>query len=1723
MFGVNAASSPEGNQSRLKKIRRCDPNNLCQKDLDIEWWADANGIDAENYAYDLTVPADTTTVYKHQDLSNPRMVNARWHDFNGDGRPDYIYTQKNGTNPASQTASGTYTLMLSDINNPGIYNNATWTTPGISQYDNFDEIAFADVNGDGRTDLVVPEGVTSSGVANFKVALASSNNFSVQTWQGFSHAGDESEWFLYDMDGDKALDLVTLVKTITSVTPYSCGIFGTHNLHEYDIEVLVHTNSGTNFSSAQSWLTGLKDEVQLADMNGDGYMDVIEKTRYVYFNNASGFDPKLNSGSSGGYTPCWGGIYWAKFFDFNKDGLADRYEGTSVDYFTGESFVSAGASFAMLPFVEENGDTKADSYGRSESGSGPTKESAVSLLFMRDEMGAHSEAEALLDDEDLYGFQQSVDLDGDGISEYTAVLMDNCQTSTPYGYCETNTIRVYGNDDPPHHLIRKITTGFGLETEFTFKQIADPSVYTKGTSGVLPVEDVKEGLNVVSTFKRSDGIGGYVTIDYFYEDLKRDHGGRGLLGFAEITSKNLTTELTTITEYEQTFPYASQPKRVEVRRTSDNRLLQSSDTTYQVIGTVGQGPVFAYVDTVVEKRWGLNTGDHLSTTTTTNVVDTYGNIDSSTVLVEDHINSSNHQVQTTADYSSDTVNWWLHQRDWTLTKHWKNGVPDPNLDKHLAYDYYSTTGLLKETTQEDGQGTDVELTTELEYDQWGNVDKQIISGPGITTRTSETTWEPIYGRFPVIRMNPLQHTETLAWNAKFGVMTSQTDPNMLQTTWVHDPFGSVELETRPDQTTTETKYYEDNGSGISKSVMYSEVVTTGAPRGRTFSDKLGRTLRARSQSFSGAYVNVDTEYNAKGQVEKTSEPYFDNDTPHWNERFYDLLGRQNGYSGADPTQNYLKAFSNFEITNYLPGSRVSKTTSNALGQLILTEDYAQSQTKFEYDAAGNREKVINAWNTALQNSVEYDYDQLGRLTAQNDPDHGVYSYKYNALGEKREEVSPKMAAASQKREFFYDVMGRMTSRVEPEGTTTWTYDDTTAGNLGVGKVHQESQSGFLKEYRYSSTEYGRLTSTITTIGASPPYTTSWAYNSLGKVESETYPSGFVAISTHNPLGFLERVQDSTGSKVFYQLVDTDATGRVTEEWKGDGSTKVVTFDGQSSRIDEQHTTNTFGDVQHFEYGYDTIGSMLTREDHVTSQTETFTYDIMDRLKTAQVTGEPVVNYGFNAIGNMTTKSDLGTSLAYTATQPHALNEISNSGTTDYINYDDNGNLEDGDDVPTITWSSYNKPTQLSKSGSTYTFEYGPDRKRYKKDENGDVTHYVGMNYEKIFLSGGNWGERHYVRANGKVVMLRSTYLNWPAHEYIHRDHLDSVTAKTQESGGAVVERYSYDAWGKRRDAIDWSQSSPTTTEIRGYTGHEHLDDIEVIHMNGRVYAPKLGRMLSPDPITQAPDVGQVYNRFSYANNNPLRFVDPSGFTFAPTYPQQPIPGYFGGSTFGYFFGSGGIGMNLDYYFYEHQLSRVFQAYMHPDTPARTKDFIFDTYLLFYSTGDESSGAGDAIGRDFAVGSVTFVVESKGLDRFQNIFQSYHVGGYYDSILDEIDLDYEVRIQTDNLPEGVPARYSVGGLLRIDVDQISEWSRGEQASIIGHELIHVRDDINGDLTDIGDQLRSEWRAYTWQTQNFDQFSTSSEFQKIITSQKQRFFDCFSGALPASSCSPKPEVD
>lgn len=112
--------------------------------------------------------------------------------------------------------------------------------------------------------------------------------------------------------------------------------------------------------------------------------------------------------------------------------------------------------------------------------------------------------------------------------------------------------------------------------------------------------------------------------------------------------------------------------------------------------------------------------------------------------------------------------------------------------------------------------------------------------------------------------------------------------------------------------------------------------------------------------------------------------------------------------------------------------------------------------------------------------------------------------------------------------------------------------------------------------------------------------------------------------------------------------------------------------------------------------------------------------------------------------------------------------------------------------------------------------------------------------------------------------------------YLCTDHLGSITLLMNDAGN-TVERHAYDAWGRKRNVNDWSDYDVENGKLdRGYTGHESLREFGLINMNGRMYDPVLGRMLSPDNYVQDPFDLQNYNRYTYCLNNPLKYTDPSG-------------------------------------------------------------------------------------------------------------------------------------------------------------------------------------------------------------------------------------------------------
>jgi RHS repeat-associated protein len=120
--------------------------------------------------------------------------------------------------------------------------------------------------------------------------------------------------------------------------------------------------------------------------------------------------------------------------------------------------------------------------------------------------------------------------------------------------------------------------------------------------------------------------------------------------------------------------------------------------------------------------------------------------------------------------------------------------------------------------------------------------------------------------------------------------------------------------------------------------------------------------------------------------------------------------------------------------------------------------------------------------------------------------------------------------------------------------------------------------------------------------------------------------------------------------------------------------------------------------------------------------------------------------------------------------------------------------------------------------------------------------------------------------------------------YVTTDHLGSTDA-VLNAAGTVLLQGSFGVHGARR-ASNW-QGAPSSTEWqaiadttrRGYTGHEQIDNVMVVHMNGRVFDPVIGRFLSADPYIDGPETTHGWNRYAYVHGRLLSATDPTGYDY----------------------------------------------------------------------------------------------------------------------------------------------------------------------------------------------------------------------------------------------------
>jgi RHS repeat-associated protein len=312
-------------------------------------------------------------------------------------------------------------------------------------------------------------------------------------------------------------------------------------------------------------------------------------------------------------------------------------------------------------------------------------------------------------------------------------------------------------------------------------------------------------------------------------------------------------------------------------------------------------------------------------------------------------------------------------------------------------------------------------------------------------------------------------------------------------------------------------------------------------------------------------------------------------------------------------------------------------------------------------------------------------------------------------------------------------------------------------------------------------------------------------------------------------------------------------------------------------------------LQEKTYTYTKAGDVATLINHMTGKEYRYAYDDFHRLISETVKNR---NYGGGGFSVLSNEYDGPHVHAVSATGP-----IMPGAPSTYYDYDANGNLTrkyeqivttNTDmpkiDVMKIEYDAKNMPVLIDnlRLGQESVTEFGYDANgvRTRKtvlnaDGSESTTYYISPAYEIRRDQSGDHTVKSIFAGTIKIGQIEGSGTEDGELTYLAQDHLGS-TAAVVDRNGEVVEGAAdvdYQPFGLPRP------NSPVLPDnvTHRYTGQEWDSSTDLYNYNARLYNPLLGMFITPDSLL--PDLydPQKLNRYAYARNNPIRYVDPSGY------------------------------------------------------------------------------------------------------------------------------------------------------------------------------------------------------------------------------------------------------
>lgn len=1392
-------------------------------------------------------------------------------------------------------------------------------------------VRFVDLNGDGLFDMIHhawidsgnhPEGAWINNGTGWQSAPAYTPPPYIMNAAAGAGLQDNGVR-LVDLNGDGLLDMI------------QHAWWGGGNTHKG-----AWINTGSGWSSAPAFepppylsnagangSIGAQDNgVRLVDLNGDGLLDMIQHAwlegsnihKGAWINTGAGWSydgrymppPYIMNNAAGNGLQDNG----VRLVDLNGDGLLDMIQNAwwgSGNNHTG-AWINTGSGWSSRPsYTPSARITNNTGYGALDNG--------VRLVDLNGDGLQEFIQHSWLTQTNI---QQSWRLNNRNIPDLM-VSADSSMAVTEIDYRPLTDItwnyqKGSGSTNPeydiqgPMYVVSSVRSDNGLggqsQVDYSYKG-AKQNVEGRGFLGFseITVTDQTSGVSTIATFRQDFPHTGSII------ESKQELNGK-VLSLTQNQQSNPVMEVYPTTTPKVIFPYTSQSIETRYDYDTDTRLAEiQTDNVYDTYGNLTQ--------VIVANKEFDDTGGTVVDTITTTTNNQFGSdaeskrlgrLSSASVT---KIRSSDNATSTrNSSFAYDPVSGQL------VTETIEPGTAF-EVRTLYGHDQYGNRTLVK---KHDPSNLEPDRDVTTTYTADGYFIATVTNAVG---HTETHTYDPRFGK-PTSLTGPNGLTTTWAYDA-FGRQSLETRADGSTTTTAvrncvaADNCDGTVITTNQTGAPESRSYHDRLGrkvrvetDGFASGDIYARDTRYDA-RGRVVGES--SNYKIGNEAFERFWTcNV---YDLLDRVIATSGPDAANcDNP-----------------AALPPLTSV-AFNRFQTTITLhndSGDQLKTEWRNAAGERIRVDDdlttltfeydlYGNLETQtvtpqFTYDAQGNKVAVTNP----VPVITAMNYDPRGRKTSMNDPDKGTWVYSYNAFGEMVSQTDANGQTITMK----YDLLGRIKERTEvlmtnpdpllPNGqwmalnddTTLWEYDTAAMGKGKLARVHNPT-TGYDKSLTYDL--LGRPQDVTTTILGSP-YTVSTSYYPqghahAGKLDTISYPTTpsplggtqrFAVQHSYDANGYPTEIRNAATSERYWQAVWVNANGQVTGFNLGTGMSTAHVYDPATGRLMGISTSTGTTTLQDLSYQYDRIGNLMQRKDLMQNLVEDFGYDGMNRLTSAAVelSAAPVVTktYAYDALGNITSKPDFADEYLYGEGNagPHAVTTIKNGGVTKATySYNANGAMTSGDGR-TMRYKTFGKVYSIERGSDYSTFAYNEAQMRIVQTSNEGTTVYLNLSKEngnKLYekeIKGNITTHVNYVMAGGGVIAeyrvaddtSSVSSVVTDSTQFMHKDHLGSTDLITDASGNEK-ERMSFDPFGSRRVVTNWDD--PITALVgqfshHGFTGHEHLDELGIIHMNGRVYDPALGRFLSADPFIQEATSSQAYNRYTYVSNNPMTGTDPSGY------------------------------------------------------------------------------------------------------------------------------------------------------------------------------------------------------------------------------------------------------